>query len=458
MDLMRFPVQSTGKAAKAFPACCSVERSLRVAQVSTTDLVGGAGLAATRLHDALLKRGVESRMLVVIRRSKDDTVSALKPFALLPGFASRILFGISRKIQHRRRSTGGGLFSLDRVYYGRDLLRQLPNSNLIHLHWIVDMLDYTTALPELARRAPLIWTFHDMNCFTGGCHYDGRCGRFAAACGFCPQLASTTEYDLSRQVFLRKQRSLAKIPTERLVVICPSDWMARAVSRSLLFARFRTVTIPYGVDAHVFKPTARQRARSELGLPADAKILLFVSEIVSDRRKGFAILLQALEGLCKVSNLLVVTVGSKCEMRIATAPHRHLHRIEDPSRLALVYSAADVFIVPSMEDNLPNTVLEAMSCGLPVIAFRVGGIPEVVRDTETGLLVDVGNATDLAQKLLWILEHSRERERMSAAARSHLLRNFTEERQAAACEFLYQNHLSEQSERCEVGLSNRQRT
>ena len=423
----------------------TVEAPLRVTQLSTTDLVGGAGLAATRLHAALLNRGVASRMLVVIRRSKDETVSILRPFAFLPGFAGRILFGVSRKIQHRKRSAHGGLFSLDRVYYGRDLLRQLPTSCLIHLHWIADMIDYTTALPELARRAPLIWTFHDMNCFTGGCHYDGHCGRFAAACGFCPQLGSTIEDDLSHRVFVRKQKAVAKIPSERLMILCPSEWMAKEVSRSCLFKRFRRVTIPNGIDADVFKPAAREEARAELGLPANAKILLFVSDIISNRRKGFGLLLQALEGLREVRNLLVITLGSKCETQIATIPHRHLDRIHDPSRLALAYSAADVFIVPSLQDNLPNTVLEAMSCSLPVIGFRVGGIPEMVRHTETGLLADVGNATDLAQKILWMLEHSGEREMMSRAARAYILRSFTTQRQAAACELLYQNHLSEQA-------------
>jgi len=449
---MCFSNRSIEEAAQILPARRARPAPLRVTQLSTTDLVGGAGLAATRLHAGLLGRGVASRMLVVICRGKDETVSALRPFSFLPSFVRRTLFGVSRKVQHRKRSTNGGLFSLDRVYYGRDLLRQLPSTDLIHLHWIVDMVDYAAALPELSRRAPLIWTFHDMNCFTGGCHYDGHCGRFAAACGFCPQLGSIRENDLSRRVFARKEKALAKIPTERLAILCPSEWMAKEVSRSPLFARFSRVTIPYGVDTDVFHPIPRKQARAELGLPADAMVLLFVADIISDRRKGFGLLLRALEGLREVRNLLVVTLGSECGTEIVTIPHRHLDRISEPARLALVYSAADVFIAPSLEDNLPNTVLEAMSCGLPVVGFRVGGIPEMVRHAETGLLADTGNATDLAMKIVWMLEHSRERETMSKAARAHVLKSFTTQRQAAACESLYRNHL-----RAQTGVRSRMR-
>jgi glycosyltransferase involved in cell wall biosynthesis len=165
---------------------------------------------------------------------------------------------------------------------------------------------------------------------------------------------------------------------------------------------------------------------------------------VADRRKGFGLLLQALEGLRDVSNLLVVSLGSKPATQLAATPHRHLDRIDDPARLVLAYNSADAFIVPSRQDNLPNTVLEAMSCGIPVIGFRVGGIPEMVQDTESGLLADPDNAADLARKILWLLEHNPEREAMAKAARDRAIRTFTMHRQATSCEAVYLNHLSAQ--------------
>jgi len=440
---MLFPLESAGEI-QAEPAKGANRSPLRVTHLSTTDLVGGAGLAATRLHEGLLRKGVASRMLVAFRRSKHDSVSTVRPFPFLPDVAGRIAFAVCRRIQHRKRCIEGGLFSLGRVYCGQNLLRQLPACNLIHLHWIVDMVDYATVLPELARRVPLVWTFHDMNCFTGGCHYDGHCGRFAFACGHCPQLGSSKENDLSRWVFARKQKALARIPTNRLVIVCPSEWMAKKVSLSPLFQRFGRVTIQYGIDTDLFAPTNREQARAKLGLPLDARILLFVADIVADRRKGFDLLLQALEGLRHVSNLLLVSLGSEPGTQLAAAPHRHLGRIDDPARLVLAYNSADAFIVPSRQDNLPNTVLEAMSCGLPVIGFRVGGIPEMVQDTETGLLADSDNAADLARKILWLLEHNPEREAMAKAARDRAIRTFTMPRQATSCEALYLNHLSAQ--------------
>jgi glycosyltransferase involved in cell wall biosynthesis len=360
---------------QAAPAKGASRSLLHVTRLSTTDLVGGAGLAVTRLHEELLRNGVASRMLVAIRRSKHDSVSTVRPFPFLPDGPGRVAFAVCRRIQHRKRCTEGGLFSLGRVCCRRNLLSQLPACNLIHLHWIVDMVDYATVLPELARRVALVWTFHDMNCFTGGCHYDGHCGRFAAACGLCPQLGSSKENDLSRWAFARKQKALARIPTNRLVIVCPSEWMANKVSLSPLFQRFRRVTIPYGIDTDLFGPTSREQARAKLGLPLHARILLFVAEIVADRGKGFGLLLQALEGLRNVSNLFVVSLGSKPGTQLAATPHRHLDRIDDPARLVLAYNSADAFIVPSRQDNLPNTVLEAMACGLPVIGFRVGVSP-----------------------------------------------------------------------------------
>ena len=296
---MYFPLKPANEI-QAVPAKRASHSLLRVTHLSTTDLVGGAGLAATRLHEGLLRNGVASRMLVAIRRSKHDSVSTVRPFPFLPDGLGRIAFAVCRRIQHRKRFIDGGLFSLGRVYCGRNLLRQLPASNLIHLHWMVDMVDYTTALPELARRAPLVWTFHDMNCFTGGCHYDGHCGRFAAACGLCPQLGSRKENDLSRQVFARKQRALARIPTKRLIIVCPSEWMANKVSLSPLFQRFRRVTIQYGIDTALFdlhrpnrharslgcRRTRRSCCSSQTSSPSDVK----ASTCYSKHWKGSATL------------------------------------------------------------------------------------------------------------------------------------------------------------------------
>ena len=267
LDLMHFPLEPADEI-QAVPAKGASRSLLRVTHLSTTDLVGGAGLAATRLHEGLLRNGVASRMLVAIRRSKHDSVSTVRPFPFLPDGPGRIAFAVCRRIQHRRRCTEVACSRSAACIAGKTCcgsctsLQPYPSSLDRRHGRLCDRLARARR-----RRVPLVWTFHDMNCFTGGCHYDGHCGRFAAACGLCPQLGSSKENDLSRWAFARKQKALAELPTNRLVIVCPSQWMANKVSLSPLFQRFRRVTIQYGIDTDLFGPTSREQARAKLGLP-----------------------------------------------------------------------------------------------------------------------------------------------------------------------------------------------
>jgi glycosyltransferase involved in cell wall biosynthesis len=417
---------------------------LRVTHLSATDVVGGAGLAATRLHDGLRRSGIDSRMVVVMRRSDDAGIIPIRPFPWLPAYPARQIFRALRRIQNLRRSTYGGPFSPNRVYYGGSLPKQVPLSDIIHLHWVIDLVDFRTVLPKLARRAPLVWTFHDMNAFTGGCHYNGACERFTSMCGACPQLDSHREHDLSHAVFREKQRALSRIPSSRLIVLAPSRWMARESERSALFGRFRTVTIPNGVDTERFTPGDRLAARRELGLPENAKIVLFVADYVSDQRKGFPVLLKALEQMRSEPDLFILTLGAQATA-LPNIPNRSLGRINDPLVLASAYRAADLFVVPSLQDNLPNTVLEAMSSGLPVIGFRAGGIPDMIVDGETGRLADSGDSSELARAISQLLGTPGRRRAMGHAARRRALEEFSLERQATACRALYFEHIAAQS-------------
>ncbi|MDE3084504.1 MAG: glycosyltransferase, partial [Verrucomicrobiota bacterium] len=235
---------------------------------------GGAGKAADRLHRALAGHGVRSQIMVAQRFSADEDTLEYNPLAPAPRMLGRIFFRLARRWHHPSMRRAGAYFSPDWTLTGWRLIGQLPESDLINLHWVTDLLDFRT-LPKLAARSPVVWTFHDMNVFTGGCHYSGSCERYMAACGACPQLKSSNgEHDMTWRVAERKGRIFKRVPSSRLMIVCPSHWLAREAKRSRLCREFDVRVIPNGIDLHDFYPLDRTEARNRLGLPAKAKIIL----------------------------------------------------------------------------------------------------------------------------------------------------------------------------------------
>jgi glycosyltransferase involved in cell wall biosynthesis len=415
----------------------TTSQALRVVHVSTTDERGGAARAAQRLHHALRAGGVTSRMVVAQRFSDDPDVEEYNPCSPAPAVVGRACFRLGRRMHRPDFSKAGGFFSTDWGVTGSRLASQLPETDVVNLHWITDLFDYSS-LPALAARQPIVWTFHDMNAFTGGCHYSGLCERFTAHCGSCPQLmTSTGEEDLTRHVLERKSRILARVAPEHLTVVSPSAWLANEAQRSTLFKGFDTRVIPNGVDAQEFRPVPRLEARARFNLPADGRIVLFVAEQVADRRKGLRLLLKAFQQLRAIPNLLLVTLGRGGHEMSSSEKVRHLGSLDSSESLRAAYSAADVFAMPSLQDNLPNTILETMACGTPVAGFAAGGVGEAVVDGESGLLARTGDFSALAAALRAILESSRLQAEFSAKARERIEREYTIERQAARYAALY---------------------
>jgi glycosyltransferase involved in cell wall biosynthesis len=369
--------------------------------VSTNDVRGGAAKCASRLHDALPGAGVRSRMLVANRARSEAAIVEYNPLAPAPRALGRLAFRLARRMFRPPVRKTGGFFSFDRTPIGLRLLSQLPPCDLVNLHFVADFFD-PRLLPRLTEAVPVVWTFHDMNAFTGGCHYSDGCERYTAACGSCPQLRlSNGEHDLTFRSLARKRAALAGIPAERLTVVAPSRWIAAAAGRSSLFGRFDVHLIPTGIDTEEFRPLPRAEARRRFGLPEDARIALFVAEVVSDRRKGLQLLPAASEAVADIPGTLFVTIGQGT----AGGSFRHLGSLRDTASLRAAYSAADVFVIPSLEDNFPNTMLEAMACGTPVVGFATGGIPDAVHDGATGLLAPTGDGAALAAQLRRVLAH-----------------------------------------------------
>ncbi|ULA65109.1 MAG: Glycosyl transferase group 1 [Nitrospira sp.] len=418
---------------------------MKVVHVSTEDISGGAARAAYRLHTGLRMMGHDSSMLVVNRRSKDPHVTA---FDASMDWASRIRRKIRRE-QVRRdfaryaasRPAGIEIFSDDRSEFGSDVAKHLPHCDVLNLHWVARYVDYEGFFSTVPERTPVVWRIADMNPITGGCHVDEGCGRFLSGCGACPQLGSVQTDDLSSQVWRRKRKTFDAVDARRLHLVALNRWMQGNLAGHPFLRKFPVTIIPNGVDTDMFAPRDRRFAREMLGLPQNATILLFVAVMTEMPYKGFTMLAQALAGLSGVENLRVVSVGIGKPELGTPIPHVHLGYVTDDRVLVLAYNAADVFVVPALYDNSPNTILEAMACGIPVAAFATGGIPDMVREGLTGSLSPRYDVEALRAAIKDLLVRPDKRREMGARSREVALQDYTLPLQTSRYTDLYRSLL-----------------
>ena len=299
------------------------------------------------------------------------------------------------------------------------------NPDIIHLHWMGDSFLQVETLQRLNR--PIVWTLHDSWPFTGGCHIPLDCARYRDKCGACPALGSNRENDLSRKVWQRKLKSWQGLD---LTIIAPSRWIAECARSSSLFHARRIEVIPNGLDLRTYRPVDKAVARDALGLPPDKKLILFgAKSATQDMNKGFGLLVQALEKLAKNMSLDAMELLLFGSPPAITRPDfgcstHDMGWFNDDTSLALLYSAADVFVFPSLQESLGYTAMEAMACGTPCVAFRQGGVPDLVDHEQNGYLAMPYEVEDLARGMAWILADDVNRSKLSVAARQKVEREF----------------------------------
>ena len=374
---------------------------MRIVHVSTHGVWGGAAIAAHRLHTGLRSTGQDSTMFVAHRAGEGPGVQTFVPPRDL---GSRLVRSLRRKSLARELGryaksvpAGTEMFSDDRSQHGQAPLRQMPPCDILHLHWISEFLDCRSLFDWIPRRLPVVWTLHDMNAFTGGCHFDSGCGKHRGNCGACPQLGSIKEDDLSRRVWNRRQKAYGSMPLTQLQLVAPCRWVAEEVRQSALLGGFPVTVIPHGLDVEAFAPRNRAFARDALGLPQKAKVLLFAAHTVSERRKGFSLLVEALGGLREVPDLFLLGVGRKSAVEQIGIPYRPLGYISNERLLSIVYSAADLCVIPALQETGPMIAIESLACGTPVVGFPAGDMPDMVRSGDTGLLVPSGDSMALRE-------------------------------------------------------------
>jgi glycosyltransferase involved in cell wall biosynthesis len=318
------------------------------------------------------------------------------------------------------------------------------NPNIINLHWVSSGYLQIETIAKFNK--PIVWTLHDMWAFTGGCHYNQDCDRYTVSCGSCPQLGSSKDWDLSRWVWQRKAKAWKNL---NLTIVALSSWLHKCASSSSLFKDLPIELIPNSLDTEIYRPINKQVARELLRLPQDKQLVLFGAiKSTSDKRKGFHLLQPALQELSQSAWQgrleLVIFGASQPENQPDLGFKCHyLGTLNDDLSLALAYSAADVFVLPSIQDNLPNTIMEAISCGTPSVAFNIGGMPDMIEHEKNGYLAQPYKIEDLAQGIAWVLENEERHQKLSYRAREKVEQEFTLEIQANRYLSLFNKILTE---------------
>lgn len=372
---------------------------MNVLILSTFAKTGGAAIAARRLAHALNGNGVQATMAV---RHNLGLPGWKERWGGVPFLLERLRIWMYNGMRRRN------LFAVDIANVGEDITgsRAFREADVIHLHWINQGFLSLREIGKILRSGKrVVWTMHDQWPVTGVCHYSDECMRFESQCYMCPMMSDASSIDVANKVFLQKESVYGQ---GRITFVTCSEWLGRLARRSTLGKGQEIISIPNAIDTTVFRPMDRGAARERMGLPKDRTLILFGCQKVTDKRKGLDYLLQAARQLPGVA---VALVGGNAEATKALMPEGTeaicVGQVGDEQTMATLYAAVDAFVTPSLQDNLPNTIMEAMACGTPCVGFDIGGIPEMIDHTVNGYVARYMDADSLACGIRYVTDVDR---------------------------------------------------
>lgn len=410
---------------------------MKSALLSTYDS-GGAGIAALRLHQGLQNIGVDSHFF-----SKWGT-KPVKNHTVIdsPEVRNDVFEDYVKRKFADNIYPGNSLCSAMYPSIGFDFLAKIETCDIVNLHWVASFVSIEAIKKIRDMGKPLVWTLHDQNPMTGACHYANGCTGYLNDCADCPQLKENS-YDMPKLILNIKE---AYIPQE-LVVVSPSQWLADCARKSRVFRKNRIEVIPNALDTRQYQPQDRSAAKTALGLPAAAKVILFGANDISEERKGVRKLIEAIrllekqpaiQELVQKDQLYILMFGHAADLlEMVKIPCKLLGYTDDEDLLVQAYSAADVVALPSLEDNLPNIMLEGLACGTPIVSFALGGMLDTIVDGQNGYLVPYGNVNAFSQRLLDVLQN----DDLRPLCRDYAVKNFALAVQAESYKKLYEELL-----------------
>ncbi len=383
---------------------------MRVLLINTSERTGGAAVAAGRLMEALKNNGIKAKMLVRDKQTDKLSVVELKrSWRNLWRFTwERMVIWMANRFQ---KDT---IFLVDIANVGTDItgLPEFKQADVIHLHWINQgMLSLGDLQKIFNSGKPVVWTMHDMWTFTGMCHYAGDCTHYQEQCHHCPLLSGGGgKKDLSYHTFRKKQKLYAHA---KISFVACSRWLESMAQKSALFKGQYVTNIPNAINTNLYRPHDKKQARAKCNLPQNKKLLLFGSVKITDKRKGLGYFVDACRLLKEKypemsKDLGVVVFGQKSAQleQMMPLPVYSMDYVNNEKELVDIYNAVDLYVTPSLEDNLPNTIMEAMACGVPCVGFQVGGIPEMIDHLHNGYVARYKSAEDFANGIYWTLTES----------------------------------------------------
>jgi glycosyltransferase involved in cell wall biosynthesis len=395
---------------------------IKVSHLSYSDNNGGAARAAYRIHRSLLQQRVDSILMANAVILDDWTVqSPSSKWAKLNArtrphvgvLATRLLKTSNQVIHSPALLPSGWPARIDSL-----------NPDIVNLHWVNSEMLSISDIGKL--RKPVVWTLHDMWAFCGSEHYTEE---FRWKNGYYKNNRPTHEsgLDLNRWAWTRKRKYWPK----PMHIIAPSYWIADCARQSALMKEWPITVVPNAIDTDLWRPIDKSFARELLGLPLDVPLLLFGAiGGKSDPRKGFDLLQDALKFLSSDLTGMELVIFGQLAPKIGLDlgfPIHYVGHLQDEISLMILYNAADALVIPSRQDNLPNTGLEAHACGTPVVAFDTGGLSDIVSDRHTGFLAKAFDVTDLARGIAWVLKNSSRLTRLRSAARSRAVERWSYE-------------------------------
>ena len=393
---------------------------MRILQLSTFDLRFGASIAARRLHEALLSQGSTCDMLV--SEVQSDTPRVHPAYTGVGKVRAKVRHSIDRLPLRLYTRKPSAPFSSS--WLGSSIHRTIDKfePDIVHLHWCQTSFLPTGTLPHIP--CPVVWTFHDMWAFTGGCHYTAGCDHYLQQCGRCPILSSNSPGDVSHWLWKQKYHAYRNV-AKSLNVVCPSNWMADLARRAPLLEGMPVHVIANPISAQMFQPIDKKTARRLLGLPEKGRLVLIGATSKGDRRKGFDLLDEALHqyaALPGAEPLGLVTLGTRNSTAVSESKGLttwNIGFLQDEVSLCALYNAVDVVALPSREENLSNMLSEALCCGIPCLAFAIGGNGDLIQHQANGYLAKPNDTADMAAGLGWILQNVGPEKRAAIAEDAH---------------------------------------